>query len=117
MSATTSQAVDTDLVTARRIRRTRTIDLVGLIATIATVIAAILWAFPLYWGVITSLKPESEVVQAGIKLWPEHITFEAYTFALFGTKLGSLTSGAVYKFLVEHQSYMDARGGQCARAA
>ena len=88
MSATTSQAVDTDLVTARRIRRTRTIDLVGLIATIATVIAAILWAFPLYWGVITSLKPESEVVQAGIKLWPEHITFEAYTFALFGTKLG-----------------------------
>ena len=85
-SASTTEAVE--LVAARRYRRAKTLDVVGLIATIVTVLAAILWAFPLYWGVVTSLKPEADVVQAGVKLWPEHLTFDAYTYALFGTKLG-----------------------------
>ena len=36
-----------------------------------------LWAFPLYWGVISSLKPEDEVVRPYIELWPDTLTFSA----------------------------------------
>jgi multiple sugar transport system permease protein len=72
----------------QRRRRVRTLDLVGLIATIATVIGAILWAFPLYWGVVTSLKPEADVVKAGVQILPENWTLDSYTYALFDTKIG-----------------------------
>ena len=47
-----------------------------------------LWAFPLYWGVISSLKPEDEVVRPYIELWPEHLTFQHYIFALTNTQIG-----------------------------
>jgi multiple sugar transport system permease protein len=87
MTTVSSPVID-DAVSAKRYRRTKTIDIVGLVATVVTVLVAILWAFPLYWGVVTSLKPESDVVQAGLHLWPEHLTFDAYTYALFGTKIG-----------------------------
>jgi multiple sugar transport system permease protein len=60
----------------------------GGVLTLATVVAAVLWAFPLYWGVISSLKPEDEVVRPYIELWPETLTFQHYTFALFSTQLG-----------------------------
>lgn len=90
MSTSLSTTEDVELVVAaQRRRRVRTLDLVGLIATIVTVVGAILWAFPLYWGVVTSLKPESDVVKAGVKLWPEHLTFDAYWFALTQTKIGT----------------------------
>jgi multiple sugar transport system permease protein len=72
----------------RRHRWIRTLDLAGLIVTLLTVLGAILWAFPLYWGVVTSLKPEDEVVQSGLQLWPQHVTLDAYTHALFETKIG-----------------------------
>jgi len=83
-----SNTASSDVVSARRYRRVKTLDIVGRIATIVTVIAAIFWAFPLYWGIITSLKPEPDVVKAGFEIWPEHFTFDAYTYALFGTNIG-----------------------------
>lgn len=61
----------------------------GAIITILTVLAAILWAFPLYWGVISSLKPEDEVVRPYIELWPENLTFDHYATALTSTQIGS----------------------------
>ena len=48
----------------------------GGLITGLTVLCAILWAFPLYWGVITSLKPEDEVVRSYIELWPDTLTFQ-----------------------------------------
>jgi multiple sugar transport system permease protein len=90
MTATVSSSADAaELVADRRYRRIRTLDVVGRTATIVIVLAAIFWAFPLYWGIVTSLKPEDEVVQAGVRLWPEHFTFDAYTYALFGTNIGT----------------------------
>ena len=59
----------------------------GLI-TALTVICAVLWAFPLYWGVVTSLKPEDEVVRPYIELWPDTLTFQHYLFALTSTQIG-----------------------------
>lgn len=89
MSATVSSSEGGGVaVVERRRRRVKTLDAIGLTATIATVLVAILWAFPLYWGVVTSLKQESDVVQAGVTLWPEHPTLDAYANALFGTKIG-----------------------------
>lgn len=65
------------------------LNLAGLILTLATVVLAILWAFPLYWGVISSLKPEDEVVRPYIELWPETLTFTHYIFALTNTEIGT----------------------------
>lgn len=63
-------------------------NLFGGITTVLTVVFALLWAFPLYWGIVTSLKPEDEVVRPVIELWPEHLTFAHYTGALFNTQIG-----------------------------
>jgi multiple sugar transport system permease protein len=63
-------------------------NLFGGIATCLIVAFAVLWVFPLYWGIVTSLKPEDEVVRPVIELWPQHLTFEHYTTALFNTQIG-----------------------------
>ncbi|UJQ94191.1 carbohydrate ABC transporter permease [Mariluticola halotolerans] len=64
------------------------LNIAGLIITLLTVAAALVWAFPLYWGVISSLKPEDEVVRPYVELWPETLTFSHYIFALTQTQIG-----------------------------
>lgn len=59
----------------------------GGVITVLTIVFAILWAFPLYWGVISSLKPEDEVVRPYIELWPENLTFSHYYTAVFDTQI------------------------------
>jgi multiple sugar transport system permease protein len=75
-------------ITPKQMRVLKTFDVVGLILSIVTLIFAILWAFPLYWAVITTLKPEHQVVEPGLALWPRTFTLEAYTAVLFNTKIG-----------------------------
>ncbi|NVK33449.1 MAG: carbohydrate ABC transporter permease [Rhodobacteraceae bacterium] len=65
------------------------LNVVGLIITIITVLCAILWTFPLYWGIISSLKPEDEVVRPYIELWPDTLTFSHYVDALTKTQIGA----------------------------
>jgi multiple sugar transport system permease protein len=85
----------------RRLARLRRMDRIGLAITLATVALAVLWAFPLYWGVITTFKPDYEIINGGLNLWPRHFTFENYTHVLLQTKIGTwyinslITSGAV----------------------
>lgn len=67
----------------------RAFSLTGMLITILTAAAALLWAFPLYWGVITSIKPEDEVVRTYIELWPDTITFGHYIDTLTKTKIGT----------------------------
>ncbi|EPE94226.1 carbohydrate ABC transporter permease [Rhizobium grahamii] len=71
------------LATANRL------NLAGFAITLSTVIIALLWAFPLYWGVISSLKPEDEVVRPYIELWPDTFTLSHYVFALTQTQIGT----------------------------
>jgi multiple sugar transport system permease protein len=90
---------------SRRLARLRHLDLAGLVITAATVIGAALWAFPIYWGLVTTFKPESEVVRPGANLWPEHFTFENYVHVLLQTKIGiwyvnSLITSAAVTVLV-----------------
>ena len=68
--------------------RIKRLDRIGLVITVLTVVVAVFWAFPIYWALVTSFKPEQDVVRPGIELWPERFTFEAYTFTLFQTKIG-----------------------------
>jgi multiple sugar transport system permease protein len=67
----------------------RRLNFWGGMITVLTVVAAILWAFPLYWGVISSLKTEDEVVRPYIELWPENPTLEHYVHALTATQIGA----------------------------
>lgn len=73
----------------RRRQFIKALDIIGLIATLLTVIGAILWAFPLYWAVITTFKMEQDVVRPGVQLWPGRFTFEAYVHVLFNTNIGT----------------------------
>ncbi|TCL66402.1 carbohydrate ABC transporter permease [Rhizobium sp. BK251] len=65
------------------------LNLAGFAITLTTVIIAVLWAFPLYWGVVSSLKPEDEVVRPYIELWPDTFTISHYVFALTQTQIGT----------------------------
>ncbi|AZQ65946.1 carbohydrate ABC transporter permease [Silicimonas algicola] len=66
----------------------RRANLAGGAITILTVVCAVIWAFPLYWGIVSSLKPEDEVVRPYIELWPDTLTFEHYVHALTATQIG-----------------------------
>ncbi len=70
---------------ARRIRR---FDIAGLALTLLTVLCAIIWAFPLYWAIVTTLKPEHEVTRPYIEMLPETWSIEAYVHVLTNTKIG-----------------------------
>src|SRR3569833_4643358 len=88
-------------MTPRQRKVIKTLDVVGLIVTVATVVGGILWAFPLYWAIVTTLKPEFETVQPGIQLWPEHFTLDAYVHVLTASDISRwylnslLTSGVI----------------------
>lgn len=69
-------------------RTIKALDIGGLILTLITVICAVLWFFPIYWGVITSLKPESQVVSKTVEFLPRTWTFEAYWHVLVNTMIG-----------------------------
>jgi multiple sugar transport system permease protein len=73
---------------ARRLSRLRRFNLFGFLATLATVAGAVVCAFPMYWGLVTTFKPEYEIVRPGVQLWPEHFTFENYWHVLTTTKIG-----------------------------
>lgn len=80
-----SAGADMTATSATTLRR---FNLAGAVLTLLTVFAALVWAFPIYWGVISSFKPEDEVVRPVIELWPENFTFRHYAFALFETQIG-----------------------------
>ena len=66
----------------------RRINLGSMVMSVLTLLGAIFWAFPLYWAIITTMKPEQDIVRPGLNLWPETWTLEAYTHVLFNTKIG-----------------------------
>jgi multiple sugar transport system permease protein len=90
-----------DTLSSKQWKRIRALDRVGLIVTLVTLIGAILWAFPIYWALVTTFKPEQDIVRPGVEFWPSRFTFEAYTHVLFNTNIGTwyinslVTSAAV----------------------
>ncbi len=72
----------------QRVAWIKRLNLVGLVATLATLLGAVFWAFPLYWGLVTTFKPEPDIVRPGVELWPKHFTVENYVHVLTATKIG-----------------------------
>jgi multiple sugar transport system permease protein len=68
-------------------RRDHAIDIGGLILSLATIIGALIFAFPIYWAVITSFKSETEVIASGISLWPRRFNTEAYAHVWNNTNI------------------------------
>lgn len=92
-------------MTKSRATRLRRFNLAGGIITGLTVLGAVLWAFPLYWAVITSLKVEQDVLTPGIHLLPERWTLENYIHVLTKTQAGiwylnSLVTSLAITFIV-----------------
>ena len=50
----------------------------GLRVALAIVITLIM-LFPLYWMIITSLSPQSDLYASGFRLWPKHFTFSNFS--------------------------------------
>jgi len=69
-------------------RKLRAFDIGGLILTLITLAFALIWAFPIYWGVVTSLKPESQVISKTVELLPRTWTFDAYWEVFANTIIG-----------------------------
>jgi multiple sugar transport system permease protein len=72
-----------------KVGSSRSFNLLDALITLATIAGALIWAFPLYWGVISSIKPEDEVVRTYIELWPETMTFGNYIHTLTKTMIGT----------------------------
>jgi ABC-type glycerol-3-phosphate transport system permease component len=59
-----------------------------------TTVYLILWigaaglVFPIYWMIASSVKPMSELFSTGTHLWPSHVTWEHYKFALQNAPIG-----------------------------
>ncbi|MBP1807094.1 carbohydrate ABC transporter permease [Rubellimicrobium aerolatum] len=91
---------------AARVTRLRRLNVAGGALTALIVLAAVAWAFPLYWGIVTSLKVEQDVVRPGVHLIPERWTLDAYTYVLFNSQIGRwyvnsvVTAGAVTVLVV-----------------
>ncbi|KQV30498.1 sugar ABC transporter permease [Rhizobium sp. Root1203] len=47
-----------------------------------TVLGALIWFFPLYWAIVTSLKSDSEVVSPASGLLPKAPTIEPYLYVI-----------------------------------
>jgi multiple sugar transport system permease protein len=79
--------VDAPPVRPRRLEsvRRRRLDRptpIGVFGTVITILLACLWAFPIYWAVVTSLKPETQVLAKPPVMVPTTVTIEAYVRVL-----------------------------------
>jgi len=82
MTATTAE------VSAGEGRTLRFFDVGSVLLTILTVICALIWFFPLYWALITSIKPEDEVVRPFSGLIPENPTLNGYIYVITHSNIG-----------------------------
>lgn len=60
----------------------------AILLTLLAILCAAIWAFPLYWAVVTSLKPEYEVVRPGLHLLPQVWTLAGYVYVFAHTPIG-----------------------------
>ncbi len=56
-----------------------------MLYVVLQVMVVLLWLFPLFWLLLTSLKPEADVVTRTLQFWPKRITFSNYAKAFTST--------------------------------
>ena len=60
--------------------RTRLTRLPGVLLTLLTLLIALIWVFPMYWAVVTSVKGETETIANPPTLFPQAFDFSAYSY-------------------------------------
>ena len=74
--------------------------------TVLALIVAAIWIFPVYWAVVTTLKPEYEVIEPGARLLPKTWTLGSYTYVFAHTTISRwylnsfITAGAITVLVV-----------------
>lgn len=82
----------TDLTTDVPARRStastsvRRFDIGGILLGILTIICAVVWFFPVYWAVITSLRSDDEAVK-NMALLPANPTLDGYIYEIVNSSL------------------------------
>jgi multiple sugar transport system permease protein len=64
----------------------RRLDIAGILLTALTAICALLWFFPIYWAIVTSLRYDQDTV-TDFGLWPKDPTLSGYIFDIENSKL------------------------------
>lgn len=105
MNQTATPSVAGSTKTRTRAGRSKGPNVPGIIGTVFTLVIAAIWAFPLYWAVITSLKRESDVLANPPSWLPLPISFKAYADVLTRSGLlrwyfNSVFTAAVITFFV-----------------
>ncbi|KRA98402.1 sugar ABC transporter permease [Devosia sp. Root685] len=62
--------------------------MIGLVLTVITILVALASFFPIYWAVITSIKPDGEVISGSNSLWPNRMVFDSYIHIWNNTNIG-----------------------------
>lgn len=64
----------------------RRFDVAGILLTVISVICALLWFFPIYWAIITSLRSDQDTI-TDFGLFPKDPTLSGYIFDIENSKL------------------------------
>ncbi len=92
--------LDAPNATATRAAGRRRINVPGILGTLFTVFMAAIWAFPLYWAVVTSLKPEQAVIVENPSWLPIPFSLKAYIDVLSNSGLVRWYFNSVFTALV-----------------
>jgi len=67
--------------------RVRRVSVTSAIVTVISLAVAVVWIFPLYWAVNTSLTVDTKTVQIPPSWFPSPFVFDAYTFVIKNTMI------------------------------
>jgi multiple sugar transport system permease protein len=65
----------------------RLVALLGASGTLLTVLFALVWFFPLYWMLVTSLKDETQTVSTSQSWIPQPFDFSSYSYVLLNSPI------------------------------
>lgn len=79
--------------------------ILGVAGTALTLLLSLIWIFPLYWALVTSVKPENDTIAAPPTLWPHVFDFSAYSYIFQNSPIAqwyfnSVVSSLIITFLV-----------------
>lgn len=77
-----------EAIAAARSRGDGPIDMIGLVLTVITILVALGSFFPIYWAIITSIKPDAEVISGSNSLIPNRVVFDSYIHIWNNTNIG-----------------------------
>ncbi|MEO7224136.1 MAG: carbohydrate ABC transporter permease [Devosia sp.] len=80
-------AADSTIAAGVPRRRAGFIDIGGVLLTLLTVIVAVIWFFPVFWALSTSLKTDQEAIADGINILPSAPSLNNYLYIIANSDL------------------------------